>query len=915
MKHTKIITLSLLLGLAAGCAKKTSDEHFQAAQQFLNDKNVQSAVIELKSAIQLNPENGKYRLLLAEIAMSIGDVATADKEYEKAIANGIDLNLVAPSYLRAMFMARKHRELLKFIEKNQSLNEENSAIATVFKFLIELENENSESAKPMLDSTAAQDKYTDLASFAQAIMLNDAGQPVEAIAKLTAIGTSTRIQPELLLAKGRLQLGQRQFDEAMLSFQEFEKIIPNYFPVQLFQAQCLVEARKMSEAEVVVSSLMQRTPDQPLVNYLNAVLVFEKKDYAKAKEQAEKAIANGFDTPSARILAGLSAVNLKLNAQALAHFDRSREQIQNVPELARLYQALLLQSGRSEELKAELLSKDPSANDPQLIAATAYQLMREGADAEAKKLLSSYPKTTENNSSLQIAAMKLGIEGMESEGLADLEQALAQNPKADKAREVLAQSYLRAGQFAKADALADYWIKDSAEPEIGYNLKAYSALLQGKTELAEGFIAQATQANANNPFTLLLKAAVAESAKQWVDAEKFYQAALAADPSYLPAILPYYQLMKQQGKAGDAISAIQKLQTANPTMPSLRIGLALMLGKEQQFQQVIDLINADKTASPPLEYRKLLIEANNGLGNIAEVVNLTTEWYDENPENLEVAIAHSRALLANKEQAKALAVLDRLLAKLPENQQLLKAKLAIQIQTKNPVEALSTLDKITVEKQDALEFMQLKTQLMVQAQQIPQAKAYLEGEYRQAQTDPTATLLAELYLRSNAKPLALALLKSHYARYPQHVGAANMYANVVLETDLALASSIYQKALNEQSGDYVALNNYAWILHNAGDEQQALRFATRALVVAPNQPDVLDTLGSIRFKLGDTEQAIEAFQASLKSRPNHPEVLLNLAEALLKKGDKAGARQKLALVQGVEGTLSSRLTQLTTASK
>ena len=96
MKHTKIITLSLLLGLAAGCAKKTSDEHFQAAQQFLNEKNVQSAVIELKSAIQLNPENGKYRLLLAEIAMSIGDVATADKEYEKAIADmnrSIDTNI------------------------------------------------------------------------------------------------------------------------------------------------------------------------------------------------------------------------------------------------------------------------------------------------------------------------------------------------------------------------------------------------------------------------------------------------------------------------------------------------------------------------------------------------------------------------------------------------------------------------------------------------------------------------------------------------------------------------------------------------------------------------------------------------------------------------------------------------------
>ena len=93
MKHPKIITLSLLLTLAAGCSKKTSDEHFQDAQKFLNENNVQSAVIELKSAIQLSPENGKYRLLLAEVAMSIGDVATADKEYEKAIEFTL-LNLI-----------------------------------------------------------------------------------------------------------------------------------------------------------------------------------------------------------------------------------------------------------------------------------------------------------------------------------------------------------------------------------------------------------------------------------------------------------------------------------------------------------------------------------------------------------------------------------------------------------------------------------------------------------------------------------------------------------------------------------------------------------------------------------------------------------------------------------------------------
>ncbi len=914
MKHTKIITLSLLLSLAAGCSKKTSDEHFQDAQKFLNENNLQSAVIELKSAIQLNPENGKYRLLLAEVAMSIGDVATADKEYEKAIANGVDVNVLAPSYLRAMFMARKHRELVKFVDGNKTLNEENSAIAAVFQLLIELENENSDSAKPMLDKIAGQDKFSDLASFAQAILLNEAGQTQDAVKMLNDIGDSTRIQPEILFSKGRLQLGQRQFDEALKSFQQFDKIIPNYFPAQLFQAQCLVEGRKMTEAEAVVSKLLQMTPEQPLVNYLSAVLVFEKKDFTAAKEKAEKAIANGFDSPGARILAGLAAVNLKLNAQALAHFDRSREQINKVPELAKLYQALLLQSGRSDELKAELLSKDPAANDPQLIAATAYQLMREGADGEAKKLISSYSKTGDSNAKLQLATLKLGIDGMQSEGLADLEQALAQNPKADKAREVLAQSYLRTGQFAKADALADYWINSTEETEIGYNLKAYSALLQGKNDIAKGFIDKASAANAKNPFTLLLKAAIAESTKQLAEAEQFYLQALAADPGYLPAIMPFYQLMKQQNKGNEAVTTLEQMQKANPDIKSLRIGLALVYGREQKLQQVVDLINADKSEAPPIEYRKLLIEAQNGLGNITEVVKLTSDWYNENPENLEIAIAYSRALLANKEQVQALAVLDRLLAKLPENQQLLKAKIALLIASKNPAEALATLERVKTDPKDAAELMQLKVQLMIQANKVAEAKSVLEAEYRKAATEQTATLLAEVYLRSDAKPLALALLKNHYARNPNHVLAASLYANIVLQSDLALASSIYKQVLTDQSNDYVALNNYAWILLNAGDAQQALKFANRALVVSPNQPDALDTLGSIQFKLGDNAAAISAFEASLKARPNHPEVLLNLAEALLKNGDKASARAKLAQVNAETGPLKSRLESLNSAS-
>jgi len=95
-----------------------------------------------------------------------------------------------------------------------------------------------------------------------------------------------------------------------------------------------------------------------------------------------------------------------------------------------------------------------------------------------------------------------------------------------------------------------------------------------------------------------------------------------------------------------------------------------------------------------------------------------------------------------------------------------------------------------------------------------------------------------------------------------------------------------------------ALNNLAYIKAEEGlDLDQALGLVQRAILHAPNDPNISDTLGLIYIRKKLTTQAVVLLQGLVTRVPDNAAYRLHLAMALYDKGEKMQAKKELEAAQ------------------
>src|ERR1044072_5868967 len=90
MRLARLLLLAVLgLGLCAGCDLfRNADQRVSRAREQIAAHDYGGAMIELKNALQSEPEHVPARLLLAEVSLWMGDSAAADKELRRALDSG-----------------------------------------------------------------------------------------------------------------------------------------------------------------------------------------------------------------------------------------------------------------------------------------------------------------------------------------------------------------------------------------------------------------------------------------------------------------------------------------------------------------------------------------------------------------------------------------------------------------------------------------------------------------------------------------------------------------------------------------------------------------------------------------------------------------------------------------------------------
>ena len=101
----------VLVVMVPGCEGDSDREQIAAAKLSLEKKDDKAAIIQLKSALQKNPQSGEARFLLGGALLMTGDAAAAVVELEKARDAKFSDDMVLPSLAKAMLAAGQAKKL------------------------------------------------------------------------------------------------------------------------------------------------------------------------------------------------------------------------------------------------------------------------------------------------------------------------------------------------------------------------------------------------------------------------------------------------------------------------------------------------------------------------------------------------------------------------------------------------------------------------------------------------------------------------------------------------------------------------------------------------------------------------------------------------------------------------------------
>ncbi len=157
--------------------------------------------------------------------------------------------------------------------------------------------------------------------------------------------------------------------------------------------------------------------------------------------------------------------------------------------------------------------------------------------------------------------------------------------------------------------------------------------------------------------------------------------------------------------------------------------------------------------------------------------------------------------------------------------------------------------------------------------------------------------LAESHLRLDDAESAVMVLEGALP-YAEGRVAANIHLRLgqlhegLGWTDRAIAS--YRAAMEEDVTAPFAANNLAYLLATQKDDlESALPLAEEARRLAGPLPEVLDTLGWLRYLNGDVEEAVRLLENARRGLPDLPTVRYHLGVAYLKLGREQEARSEL----------------------
>jgi putative PEP-CTERM system TPR-repeat lipoprotein len=887
-----IVCASVILAVSACGDNETSQTHIAQAEKLLTEKQNTSAIISLKNAIKLDVKNAKARFLLGRLYLSSGDGFGAMKELERALELKYDANKVLPFLARAYILTESDDDIFSLEKEAELLIPSSKIQFLAYKTIAALRTNNEKLATETVELAMSLSKTDGYSMLAAAYLTFSKKNTTDAAALVARILTATPDNADALMLQGQIAIVDKNYSQAVTSFKKYVALEPNANKVQLFIADALLKNGQYVEAEAIADTLLAKIPNQPFLQYIKAMARFEVKDYEAASHFSSLSLTSGFNSFSLKLVAGASAFYLHNYEQSHLHLKDVINYLPGDHAARRMLAVSQLQLGLIEDISETLGDyKSSNQDNTPFLAALSYELMELGAYEKAKELAEYATDAPEANAKQSAQAGILKLMMNDPSGIENLELALQQNPELISAELALAFASIKAGDLARADDIANKWLKQYPTKGGGYNLKATIAFAQNKLAQGQAALEQSLILEPNNVYALTEMVKLANHQKKPAKAMALTEEAIVAHPHNIKALGQYFEFHKNE----EGLKALAIAQKDNATDINYGVLLADALLQLQQYKRASRILAGYQVNSKtPKRYWQLMLIANSKQEDAQEVFLILEKWRENNPYHLEPVLLLVNYWSAQKLPDRALNVLKRSFKQHPDNLKLHLVKMQVLLNSNRPDEARNLLKDLSSFDFNKDVKAGIEGRIFLLEKNFSAAVPKLKQQYEAKPSDQNATFLAYALEQNNQKQEAIKLLESYSLEYGSQPKVSLTLANMYLSIDVNKAIVEYEKLIKVQPNNIVVLNNLSWLYMEKNLFSKALMYAKKAYSTSAENPNVVDTYAQVLLKSGDKVEAlVKAEQAYKLSKAGNVDIALNFAETLLANNDKEQAKKIL----------------------
>ena len=893
----KATAVSLLTVALLACGGGSTESMLTSAREYLAKKDAKAAVIQIKNALQKDPNSADARYLMGVALLESGDVASAEVEFKKALELKAPVDDVVPKLAEALVGTGQFKKLTdEYNATKLGSPRANASLKTSLAGAWAAQGKSEQFQEALAAALTAEPGY-EPAVIAQARFKAATKGFDDAMALADGALLKNPKSPDALRLKGDLMLyAKQQPDEALALYRRAIESKNDLLPAHAGAINILLTLNKLDEASTQIDALKKVFPAHPQTRYLVAQLAYQKKDFKTAREQVQQLLRIAPNNARATQLAG--AVEFQLNSLLQAEVLLSKA-LAAAPDLVlarRMLVMTYLRSGQPTKALATLnagIAK--GVVDPEINSVAGEVYLQNGDVKKAEEYFSKAAKASPDDARKKTALALSRLAGSNSEAAYGELQEIAASDKGVTADMALISAHLRKGYFDKALKAIDGL--DKKQPE-----KPLAANLRGRTLLAK---------------------------KDQAGARKSFEAALKIDPTFFTAVASLAAMDLADNKPADAKKRFEAVLAKEPKNGQALLALAELAArtnapKDEIGGLLVKAVDANPTEPGP---RLLLVEFHLNNKDIKQATSVAQSAVATLPENADLVDALGRVQLAAGEPNQAVTTFSKAVALQPLSPKPLLRLADGHMANKNKDAALQTLKKALEIKPDLIEAQRGIISLNVDAKRFSEAVAMaktvqkqrpkeavgyvFEGDIAAAQKNwadaatafraglkeiPAPELAIKLhssYLAANKATDADNFAASWLKERPNDAGFQFYLGDyAIARKDYVSAEKSYNAVIKLQPNNAAALNNLAWVSGRL-NKPNAIELAEKALQIAPQQASFMDTLAVLLADKGDYAKALEWQNKAITAQPQNTLFKMNMAKIHIKGGKKDLAKKEL----------------------